>query len=159
LLRVLGGLETEYAGECRVAVSASNRTYVHQSPFLFRGTVLFNAMYGLAARGVARDERLAIAKRWLQDLGVSHLGSRRCTSLSGGERRRVALARACALQPELLLLDEPFAELDPAGMADVCRAIASQTKSTIVIAAPAALPAALDGLFRQVRIPFPTEIG
>jgi energy-coupling factor transporter ATP-binding protein EcfA2 len=140
LLRVLSGLETEFTGQCTVDVPVRQRVYVHQSPYLFRGSVLFNATYGLAARSVPRSQRDSLARRWLGTLGIEHLVHRRCAHLSGGERRRLALARAFAIGAELLLLDEPLADLDQEGIDTVCRAISKASRSTILISSPVPLP-------------------
>lgn len=143
LLRVLSGLESTFSGRCSADVPIRDRVYVHQSPYLFRGSVTFNAAYGLAARRVARGERKRVAREWLDTLGVGHLADRSCANLSGGERRRVSLARAFAVQPKLLLLDEPFADLDQEGIETVCRALATMSDSTIVIASPVPLAGTL----------------
>ena len=68
-------------------------------------------MFGLV--GLPREERLHRATEWLERLGVGNLSRRFPPGLSGGERQRVALARALARNPRALLLDEPFASLDP----------------------------------------------
>jgi tungstate transport system ATP-binding protein len=151
LLRVLGGLEREYSGGCDIDVRRGRRVYVHQSPYLFRGSVLFNAAYGLAAWQVRRRERKAVARRWLDAFGVGHLASRSTAHLSGGERRRVALARAFATGAELVLLDEPLADLDEEGIETVCRAICSTPKTTIVIASPVSLPDSLKARSFPIR--------
>lgn len=153
LLRVLGGLEDRYAGRCQASVPQRDRVYVHQSPFLFRGTVLFNACYGLAARNIPRDERTTVAQRWLATFGVGHLAERQCRFLSGGERRRVALARAFATQAALLLLDEPFADLDDEGIEVVARAIHETPKSTILISSPVPLPDGVTCRTYNLQIP------
>jgi len=150
LLRVLAGLEKEFSGRCAVNVSTRERVFVHQSPLLFRGNVLFNASYGLAAQGIPKSAREATAREWLARLGIDHLADRRAGKLSGGEQRRVALARALALQPVVVLLDEPFAELDEAGIDIVGRAIASLRESTVLISSPVPLPGELSG--REVRV-------
>lgn len=140
LLRVLAGLETDYAGRFETRIERRERAFVHQSPFLFRGTVRQNVEYGLVARSIDRTRREWQAQEWLMRLGIADLASRGVRDLSGGERRRVALARACVLRPKLLLLDEPLADLDESGIEAVCGAIAELSDSTIVIASPTPLP-------------------
>jgi ABC-type nitrate/sulfonate/bicarbonate transport system ATPase subunit len=153
LLRVFAGLEQDTRGECHVASPLRHRVYVHQTPYLFQGSVACNAGYGLAARKVARNERISKVAYWLNAFGVDHLAERRCDRLSAGERRRVALARAFAVRAELLLLDEPLAELDEAGVEIVCRAIAAEAAATIVIASPVPLPAALPARSYHLSLP------
>lgn len=85
---------------------------VFQEPLLMDTTVMNNVTTGLRIRGLARPEAEERARAWLRRLGIAHLAPRSALHLSGGEAQRVSLARAFALEPEILFLDEPFSALD-----------------------------------------------
>ncbi len=108
-----------------------------QSPDLARRTVLANVILALAWWGVPRSERSARAGEALRAIGADHLAQRRAATLSGGERRRVHLARAIAVRPDVLMLDEPFAGLDAEVRAnlleDALSALRSSARATLVV--------------------------
>lgn len=84
-----------------------------QEPLLFDANVYANIASGLKIRGMNRNEIDPIVTRALERFGIAHLKDRSARTLSGGEARRVSIARAFATNPEVLLLDEPFSALDP----------------------------------------------
>ena len=86
---------------------------VFQEPLLFDTTVFNNVASGLKIRGIKKGEIRDRVMGQLELFGISHLNDRSAKTLSGGEAQRTSLARAFALQPEILLLDEPFSSLDP----------------------------------------------
>jgi molybdopterin-binding protein len=151
LLRILNGLLAPEAGRVffrgmpvaggggdasltagRAAVRARS-VMVHQLPLVFRGTVGQNVGYGLRIRGVAKRaiaDRVAAA---LEQVGLPGFAGRRAAALSGGEMQRACLARALALEPEVLLLDEPTANVDPDSRSVVERVIRGRALSGVSV--------------------------
>ena len=128
LLRVCHGLAQPSSGSVRWhgdAHSELRQAMVFQRPVMLRRSALGNVVYALAAARVKRSERAARARAALERAGVSALAMQPARTLSGGEQQRLALARAWALHPFVLFLDEPTANLDPGASAEVERLIAN----------------------------------
>jgi len=115
LLRLCHGLVAPSAGALVWARDpAGLQAMVFQRPSMLRRSALANVAYGLKLRGIDRAARTQIARDRLQRVGLAAIADRPARVLSGGEQARVALARAWALSPQILFLDEPTASLDPA---------------------------------------------
>jgi NitT/TauT family transport system ATP-binding protein len=116
LLRVLAGLEQASGGSAAIRGDESARPkmgMVFQSAGIFPWmTVEQNVAYGLQVRGVPQRERAEIARRWIGEIGLERFAKAYPAQLSGGMQQRVGLARAFAYDPQVLLMDEPFAALD-----------------------------------------------
>ncbi|AHF93483.1 lipopolysaccharide ABC transporter ATP-binding protein [Opitutaceae bacterium TAV5] len=98
--------------------------YLPQEPSTFRKlTVEQNILAIVEAVGVPRRERAARVNEQLEELHLTHVARQRAYTLSGGERRRLEIARALVTRPSFILMDEPFAAIDPISVADVQRII------------------------------------
>jgi NitT/TauT family transport system ATP-binding protein len=113
LLRVVIGLQHPLAGKIESEFVASELGILFQDDALLPWrTARDNVALGLGFRGMDRRRALEAADEWLDRFGLSGFGDRYPRHLSGGQRKRVAIAQAMALKPKLLLMDEPFASLD-----------------------------------------------
>lgn len=123
LFKILAGLEPP--DRCDVLLNGCNRpwqavrqqlrrdvVYLHQQPYMFDSTVADNLGYGLRVTGIPRARRRQAVAGMLERLGLEHAAQRNAHTLSGGEQQRLALGRAWLLQPRVLLLDEPTANMD-----------------------------------------------
>ena len=122
LLRLIHGLLHPTSGGMSWP-QALTQAMVFQRPVMLRTTALANVIYGLKLKGYAATECEQRARQALARVGLEGLAKRPARLLSGGEQQRVALARAWALEPQLLILDEPTASLDPASSREVERII------------------------------------
>jgi tungstate transport system ATP-binding protein len=132
-LRLCHGLLEPSAGRVRWlgpagAQARERQAMVFQRPVLLRRSALANVTYALGVRGVGRHARRARALEALEQTGLAALARRPARVLSAGEQQRLALARAWALRPEVLFLDEPTASLDP-HMADKTRRMLEQIQA------------------------------
>ena len=121
LLRILAGLETKSAGKIEIARETlrsgtaarplNSMVFQEQSIFPWK-SVRDNVAFGLKARGFSRRERYEIAEAYIRKVGLAGFEHALPHQLSGGMKQRVSIARAFANDPELMLMDEPFAALD-----------------------------------------------
>jgi tungstate transport system ATP-binding protein len=119
LLRLCHGLLQPSAGKIAwrgsaAAEAAGHQAMVFQRPIMLRRSVAANVGYALKLRGLNGHDRRARTAAALTRTGLSHLAAQPARALSVGEQQRLALARAWAIEPEILWLDEPTASLDPA---------------------------------------------
>ena len=149
LLRIMDLLEVPSAGEVyfggkRIPRSGRRRleirrrmSFIHQKPQVFNLSVFDNVACGLRWRGLDRNKIADKVDRILETVGLTGFEKRNARTLSGGEAQRVALARSLVLEPEVLLLDEPTANLDPVSTARVeqlIQYVARQHNTTMIMA-------------------------
>lgn len=116
LLRVMHGVERLSGGTVRWSMEEARarerQAYVFQSPIMLRRSVADNLHYPLRLSGMARGDAAPLVADWIARIGLAGHDQTQATRLSGGERQKLALARALIRQPEVLFLDEPCANLD-----------------------------------------------
>lgn len=147
LLRIMAGLEKPTSGHLlfdgakvvnsRLSEVRKRSTLVFQNIVLFNTTVYNNIAYGLSLRQHSKEHNNRIVKNVLSIVHLQGYEKRRAKKLSGGEQQRVSLARALALNTDVLLLDEPTANLDPKNVAiveEVISRINRERKTTVVMA-------------------------
>ncbi len=152
LLNMLGALDRPDAGRLSIAgrdllaMSRGERAdfRLHHVGFVFQAYNLIrvlsareNVAYVLQLRGMDRKQRLALADRWLAEVGLEGLEHRRPDQMSGGQQQRVAVARALAAEPDLILADEPTANLDShtgEDLMELMRSLNERRGTTFVIA-------------------------
>ena len=124
LMRLMHGLLEPSSGSVTWMGGNASRAcrmqaMVFQRPVMLRRSAFANVVYALTVAGVAKTERDAVAREALESVGLSGVAHRPARVLSGGEQQRLALARAWALHPEVLFLDEPTASLDPSATREI----------------------------------------
>jgi tungstate transport system ATP-binding protein len=116
LLRMMHGLERLSAGSAKWnqpdTEARKRQAYVFQTPIMMRRSVRDNLTYPLTTHGTSKAKARTLADEWLARINLSDARDRQATLLSGGEKQKLALARALIRQPDVLFLDEPCANLD-----------------------------------------------
>ena len=146
VLKTLARLLAPVSGEASgVPAGPGGAVYVHPAPFLFAGTGARNVLLG------AHGDRAA-ASRALDALGAAAFAHADVRTLSNGQRQRIALARALASHPVLLLIDEADTGLDPEGAASWQRALAGHAGLAVVIASPTTEARSQNPEYRSVTL-------
>ena len=153
LLRILGGLLTPQSGSVRVDGRAAIAFQFPENQ-LFRDTVVDDVMYGPVNMGLDAKSARTRAEEALQKVGLdpAEKGDRSPFSLSGGEKRRAALAGVLAMEPDVLLADEPTAGLDPAGVQAVLKCLEDLNRAGKTVVMVSHDPDALSRYCKQVFV-------
>ena len=129
LLRVVAGLDRSYTGQVlyngKPFTDSLRRrmTYISQKPYMLTRSVYENLSYPLQIRNTEDDEIQKRVEDMLVKMGLKHLAQKKATVLSAGEREKVNLARGLIFNPDIVLLDEPTASIDPDSVTDLERVI------------------------------------
>lgn len=133
LLRLLTGLVGPSSGTIEIADHLGPPALVFQKPVLLRRTVRANLLHALRIARVPRRERTGRLAELLVSAGLTNQAEAQARTLSGGQQQRLAMARALAERPKLLLLDEPTASLDPTSTAEIEALIKTTAKTGVKI--------------------------
>jgi len=132
MLRTLHGLIRPVSGSCQQDAQA-RQAMLFQRPYMLRASVLHNVALGLWLGGLPWKQAGEQALQALERVGLADLARRNAKALSGGQQQRVALARAWACKPQVLLLDEPTASLDPTAKREVERLMAEFSEAGMTL--------------------------
>ena len=133
LLRLLHGLERPRGGKIQWAVSQresiNQQSFVFQSPILLRRTMFENLIYPLKIAKTAKDQAEKLTNEWMEKINLADKSGVSAQMLSGGEKQKLAIARALITKPQVLFLDEPTTNLDGASTREIELILNSALKS------------------------------